>query len=300
MGAHSSKTRLSHYKDSRDDKVWLLYIKHTRGDRGRLSLSILREVCAFLHPPANLLTRLTHLTQSSIEIYNFQTTTWAHRVPLTTQIQLDYGSMWVFLEDGRVFCCGGRGMGAGMREAWMIGVDGTVQRQPAMNGARSAHGLIAFEKAVYVFGGSDNSGTLATCEKLPLGTPQWRTLPKMNQTRWNFNPCLFGHLIYLCGFSTTMEAFAPQTDTFLPVPLTLPGTLSCCLYVHNDLLVVHQYCYIVKFAVEGGQLVKRSEVESQEVEKAQNSQPVVAGGVVYMVWADKCVRFFMETGSRVA
>ena len=289
---------------ARRAKVWLLYLKHTRGDRGTLSLNILREVCAFLHP----LYLLAHVTESSIEFFNFQTTTWGEPVRLTTRIQVDPNSRWVFLEDGRVFCCGGNGM----REAWMIGVGGTVERQPAMNGARckhtsarQSHGLIAFVKAVYVFGGTNSVNGLKTCEKLPLGTTQWRTLPNMNEARSYFNPCLFGHLIYLCGYSGypsthTMEAFAPQTDTFLPVPLTLPGTLSCCLYVHNDLLVVHQYCYIVKFAVEGGQLVKRSEVESQEVEKAQNSQPVVAGGVVYMVWADKCVRFFMETGSRVA
>ena len=188
-----------------------------------------------------------------------------------------------------------------MREAWMIGVGGTVERQPAMNGAREDHGLIAFVKAVYVFGGYNSGKGLETCEKLPLGTPQWRTLPNMNQTRVLFNPCLFGHLIYLCGSSsTTMEAFAPQTDTFLPVPLTLPSSNAYCLYVHNDLLVLHQFDYIVKFAVEGGQLVKRSEVQCPAVNKEQNSQPVVAGGVVYMVWEGKCVRFNMETGVELA
>ena len=64
--------------------------------------------------------------------------------------------------------------------------------------------------------------------------------------------------------------------------------------------VVHQTYYIVKFAVEGGQLVKRSEVQCPGVWKFQNSQPVVAGGVVYMVWQGSCVRFNMETGARVA
>ena len=207
--------------------------------------------------------------------------------------------MWVFLEDGRVFVCGGDGK----REAWMIGVGGTVERQPAMNGARYSHGLIAFVKAVYVFGGWNGSKTLKTCEKLPLGTPQWRTLPNMNEVRVGFNPCLFGHLIYLCGYSygTTMEAFAPQTDTFLPVPLTmLQSNSNCYLYVYNDLLVVLLYSYIVKFAVEGGQLVKRSEVKFPGIGKDQNSQSVVAGGVVYMVWGGECVRFSMETGAKLA
>ena len=98
-----------------------------------------------------------------------------------------------------------------------------------------------------------------------------------------------------------MEAFAPQTDTFLPVPLTLPQQhRPCCLYVHNDLLVVHQDYYIVKFAVEGGQLVKRSEVQCPAGYKNQNSQPVVAGGVVYMVDRGECVRYNMETGAELA
>ena len=243
-------------------------------------------------------TQLVCVKESTIEFYDFQTTTWAQPVPLTIQIQV-VDSKWVFLEDGRVFCCGGRGM----REAWMIGVGGKVELQPAMNGARFLHGLIAFVKVVYVFGGCNPAG-LTTCEKLPLGTRQWRTLPNMNEARSFFNPCLFGHLIYLYGTSTTMEAFAPQTDTFLP-PLTVPqqsilSSFGCCLYVHNDLLVVHQLDYIVKFAVEGGQLVKRSEVQCPAEYKEQNSQPVVAGGVVYMVFAGKCVRLDMETGAILA
>ena len=113
--------------EARRAKVWLLYLKHTQGDRGRLSLNILREVCAFLHLPY----LLADITNSYVRFFHFQTTTWAQRVPLTTQIQVDNYSMWVFLEDGRVFVCGGDGK----REAWMIGVGGTVERQPAMNGA---------------------------------------------------------------------------------------------------------------------------------------------------------------------
>ena len=124
------------------------------------------------------------VTESSFKFFDFQTTTLGQPVRLITQIQVDGDSRWVFLEDGRVFVCGGM---VGKREAWMIGVGGTVEPQPAMNGARYSHGLIAFMKAVYVFGGSNSGNILKTCEKLPLGTPQWRTLPNMNQTRAYFN-----------------------------------------------------------------------------------------------------------------
>ena len=72
MGAHSSKRRtkelLSYTKTSRKDKVWLLYIKYTRGNRARLSINILREVCAFLPHHSDQ----AHVTQSFIKFYNFQ------------------------------------------------------------------------------------------------------------------------------------------------------------------------------------------------------------------------------------
>ena len=95
MGANSSKRRtkvqLPHLKDSREDKVqlphlknsrkdkvwdkvWLLYITHTRGNRGTLSLNILREVCAFLHLPK----LLAHVTATFIQFFNFQRETLVH------------------------------------------------------------------------------------------------------------------------------------------------------------------------------------------------------------------------------
>jgi len=70
--------------------------------------------------------------------------------------------------------------------------------------------------------------------------------------------------------------------------------------VHNHLLVIHQKDYIVKFSVEEGHLVKRSEVKCVEVHKYQNSQPVVVGGVVFMMCEGKCVLLNTETGAEVA
>ena len=84
-------------------KVWLLYLKHTRGDRGRLSLNILREVCAFLHP-TNLLVRVT---KSSIQSFDFQRGTWKQPLALNPHIQTSAGTSWALLEGGRVFICGG-------------------------------------------------------------------------------------------------------------------------------------------------------------------------------------------------
>ena len=69
-----------HLSEADRAKVWLLYLKHTRGERGRLSLNILKEVCAFLRP----FRLLAHVTESSIEFFNFQTYTWGQPVNLST------------------------------------------------------------------------------------------------------------------------------------------------------------------------------------------------------------------------
>ena len=143
-----------------------------------------------------------------------------------------------------------------------------------------------------------------TCEKFQLANNQWTNLPKMKEARYCFNPCLFSGIIYLCGnYSQVMEAFSPERDDFLrDVQVPVPENHYCCLYVDNDLLVLHQKSYIVKFAAgqEGqeGQLDKRSEVRSPAVDKLQNCQPVVdkASGVFFITYNGKCLCFNMETG----
>lgn len=81
-----------------------------------------------------------------------------------------------------------------------------------------------------------------------------------------------------------MKAFAPQTDTFLPLHIIFPEDSVCCLYEHNHLLVVHSETYICKFAVEG-QITKRSQVSAPSFDKDQNSQSIIdeANGVIYMI-----------------
>ena len=67
-------------------KVWLLYLKHMRGDRGRLNLNIIREVCSFLHLPPNL---LVDVTNSYIRFFDFQKGTWKQKRTLKPHIQVD-------------------------------------------------------------------------------------------------------------------------------------------------------------------------------------------------------------------
>lgn len=131
-------------------KVWLLHLKCIRGDRGKLSLNVLREVCAFLHP----LSPLVHVTESYVRFFHFQTSAWGQPVRLNVRIQANRESSWVVLEDQRVFCCGGKFKTGGntYMEAYILARDGTVESKTSMNRARRYHGVLTISKTVYVFG----------------------------------------------------------------------------------------------------------------------------------------------------
>jgi len=151
--------------------------------------------------------------------------------------------------------------------------------------------------------GSTRYPAVKSCEKFELPNNKWTALPDMREARAYFNPCLFNGIIYLCGYySQIMEAFSPETDTFLPVQIPVLENASGCLYVDNDLLVLNMENHILKFAAgQGGQLDKRSRVEASSFDRYQSSQPVVdkANGVYFMIKGGECLCFKMETGVQV-
>lgn len=104
--------------------------------------------------------------------------------------------------------------------------------------------------------------------------------------------------------SKLVEVFSPLADLFLTHQLVLPeGASHCCLYVQNNLLVVHSYQHISKIAIEqSGQLVKRSQVKTESpVNKASNTQPVLdfVRSFFFLFQQDKCLCLHIETGLEV-
>ena len=179
----------------------------------------------------------------------------------------------------------------------------TVSSKPG-GGTRYAgsNGYAAGYGMVYTAVGSTSYPAVNTCEKFQLPNNQWTNLPSMREARSHFNPCLFGGIIYLCGSgSKTMEAFSPESDTFLPVQFPVSESNATYIFVNNDLLMVHSQSYLQTFAVgQDGQLAKRSEVRSAAVDKYQNCQPVVdkANGRYFITYKGKCLCFNMETGAQ--
>lgn len=131
----------------------------------------------------------------------------------------------------------------------------------------------------------------------------WKLLPSMKKPRSHFNPCLFNRHVYLCGRgSKLVETFSPQTDSFLPFQLLLPeANKGCCLYVHNDLLVVRTAHNIYKFEAEQpGQIIQQTQLLCPEHNFREYSpaQPVVhpARGLICMLEDWNVVIFSMKTG----
>ena len=215
---------------------------------------------------------LVNVTSTFLSFFDFRTSTWGAQVRLNTQIQANDHSRWVMMEE-LVFCCGG-GVDEAIATAYMLARDGAVEQKANMRERWARHGLLAAYKDAYVFGGYSK---IKTCEKWEAATYKWSSLPSMAEGRYGFNPCMFEGRVYLCGLgSRIVEAFVPQTNTFLPLRATIPENSSCCLYVDNHLLVIHTSSNILKFAAESdGQLVKRSEATTAEAYKHQSSQPVV-------------------------
>jgi len=242
--------------------------------------------------------QLVEVTKTYFRIFDFQRGAWNQSSPLKPNIQADHNSSWVVLEDESIFICGGEGLST----AYVVGLDKCVE-QGRMHGVRYWHGLLYSNHSVYAFGGR-NPNLLNSCEKYQVQQHSWTPLPPMQAARYYFNPCLFNGSIYLCGRSSALlEAFSPQTDQMLPFQLTMPAGVysSCCMYVEDNLLVVHLDHNILKFkAGQAEQLVQTSRNSTKEDVEWQNSQPVVNAALrlYYLCHLGSCYSVNMDTGVR--
>lgn len=126
----------------------------------------------------------------------------------------------------------------------------------------------------------------------------------MREARFSFNPCLFSGYVYLCGqCAIEIEAFSPQTDSFIPLDVDLKCSGSCSLFVYGNLLLILSSDYSNKYAAEPeGQLVLKSyERLPCHASKTSNSRPVLDStrGLFFLIDEGKAISFLLETGERV-
>ena len=297
----------AYYKS--DLKSFCLLVEEARLSMQQVRASLNRHEEAKLPPLANIAVlpavqpqaQLVKVDPSFFQLFDFQTGDWKQRTPLNPHIQADGYSRWVILEDGKVFICGGGWWLRSLNTAYII-VGDQSEEKAKMYGGRYYHGVLAYSNhIVYVFGGW-NVLALNSCEKYNLQQNTWTSLPCMVYARRCFNPCLFKGNIYLCGYSSLLEAFSPQKDEMLPFRFSITAAMySCsCMYVENDLLVLHLDKNILKFkAGLDGKLISDSRSSTQMNVMEQNSQPVVdtVRRLYYIVYDSKCYCVNMDTGA---
>jgi hypothetical protein len=133
-------------------KVWMFYLKHMQAYRGRLSVTVIREICTYL-ADAFL---LPQVTSTFLRFFDVTTLEFGPTVQLRTQIRSADDSIWVMLSTGRVLCSGGGNLQAAFRSArriaYLISCGGAVEKLSCMRISRCAHGVIE-ARQIYVFGG---------------------------------------------------------------------------------------------------------------------------------------------------
>ena len=199
MAVHLSKRRA---------KVWLQYLKHTRGDRGRLSLNILREVCSFLHCPK----RITAVCGKTAFLYDTQGQLLSEHT-----LSVDFGVAGSYIEADRntLLCVGGSSA------VYSLDLSSfQLSSLPSLCTPRAFAGLAQVNVHFYVFGGCAD-GRLSSCEKMHLSGQCWTQISSMNYPRVFFTPCHFRSLLYLASAFDhyKVETFDAETETFVVLPV---------------------------------------------------------------------------------
>ena len=180
------------------------------------------------------------VSSTSLRKFYYQTENISPPLTLSSSIKIDMTSAWVFLEDGKVFCCGRHSPPSDCTYL----IDSTsayVEQLDSMLVPRSQHGIIQYGDSIYVFGGLGKT-YMKSCEEYRFQTKMWRTIPDMKEARDGFNPCLHNEAVYLIGGSnaSTAEQFIPQTETFLLLNIALPKADCSIALIEGDEIVVLQ------------------------------------------------------------
>lgn len=214
--------------------------------------------------------RLIVLGREVVCVFDCTNEMWTEEVPLSKETNVNEWSAFAFLEDGAILACGGDRGAPGdpkifcSNRAFVVRAEGAIRLRDMTSG-RERHGLIVFHAFAYVFGGrSGEDQALRSCEALLLDSlanvveREWSRLPDMFASRFAFNPCEDGKLIYLCGGVTNAaETFYPTTQTFAPLSFKLPDEAfsHCAVMVEGELIILSRQ-YISRWNL------KRKKMES--------------------------------------
>ena len=114
-------------------------------------------------------------------------------------------------------------------------------------------------------------------------------------------PCEFNGYVYLCGGGTTgIEAFHPQSNTFLQLQPRLPERTECKVCVDNGQLVVISWKYVTWWeATHAHNLRCVKQSQHKKVEANCCMQPLVKAGQMYAAYDRKFYRVSLDGNEEV-
>lgn len=197
-------------------KVLLLICKaHNETLFSRLSLNIIREVCAYLDDLQCLVT----LNEEAVNFYSF-----SPDQHLTKHLKetTHGGKSYCPVGNWKLLIVGGGNSTNATTKLDLESLELTPMRKMAQG--RSWPGVICHRNSVWAFGG--NTGNmLHTVEEFPLQSEVWQSVAPMRHARVYFTPCIWKNEIYLASVSpnqaTPVEVFSPLTQLYRELPLIL-------------------------------------------------------------------------------
>ena len=290
---------MAEHLPGRRAKVWLLYLKCTRGDRGRLSLNILREVCSYIHSPM----RMTAVHYNQVYRYDLQSQTHSHH-PIP--VSLSHGTSYIRVGISSLLCVGGR-VGADYDFSPSFAVqllDLSSFKLIHLRGlsiAREGAGLAKVGACFYVFGGSDTFNCMSSCEKMQPSNQRWTKISNMNCFRAWFTPCHFRSLLYLASADVhrIVETFHAETETFTRLPISLPayfnsGCKSVAFIGKGEMCLLTDKKQIACLKVETERAFRVSDTNQSSW---STQQPLKVDSLAFIACARTVQKFSLETYS---
>lgn len=114
----------------------------------------------------------------------------------------------------------------------------------------------------------------------------------MREARFDFNPCEFHEILYLCGgWCFSIEAFDPKACTFLQVQALLPESTDTLAFAENCELVVMSFNYVTRWnaGLQHG-LLLRFRATHPSVDVVSSLPPILdsVNSILYYSYCGSC------------
>lgn len=239
------------FETYRDPRICLIWARQQGSLLTTLSLNITREICLYLQP----FLHLVWVTKHSLTYFDFECMAAKPAINLKTRISINSDSRWTIAGSDLVAICG---CGTEWRNTYLLHESGEVQSLPLTSYEHQACGVIAWRRALFVFGSFCSPGKMK-CESLSLTQPSavWKPIADMQRDRSFFTPTQWQIDVYLCGGwnNTTVEIC--DGHNMRMASIVLPEGCSSISCVYDGQLLVFTHNFLVVVSVGNHTSVKR-------------------------------------------